>query len=111
MNDRPVNIDDLRKGIERKPKSDREKKGAELLAYYRIKLAHSCDAFYKLVTEDEEANEELFKEHSMIWKKVANYANRTQKIIEVNPFAFEKQIEKYKEIAQRKTEEAREKKE
>lgn len=104
-------------GVSKKPvvKSARQKKGEELINYYKLKLAEACADFYKLVTEDEYDNEVLYQEHNKKWKQVANYANRLQKIITVNPFAFELQIEKYKNEARKRAKEekdkAREKKE
>ncbi len=103
--DKSIGID-----MKKKDKYDRQIKGENLLNYYKVKLADACANFYKLVTEDEEANEVLFQEHSQQWKLVANNANRLQKIIKVNPFAFEVQIARYKEAAENRAKEVLQKK-
>lgn len=55
--------------------------------------------FYEQIGDDEQKNEELYKNCNLAWKRTINNVNRTQKHTVLDPFAFEKEVEKYKQIA------------
>lgn len=75
------------------------KTSTELLALYTQRLSEITVMFFDQVGEDEDQNEEMFESFNTAWKKTARDVNETQKHTHIDPFAFEKEIEKYKQIA------------
>lgn len=71
----------------------------ELIATYQKYLQDAVALFYEQVGDDEEENERQFDSFNLGWKRLASEANRTQKHTRIDIFAFEKQIEQYKQIA------------
>jgi site-specific DNA-cytosine methylase len=78
---------------------DKQKKVQDTLEIFQNHLKTAVAMFYEQVGDDEEYNEQLFDDFNMGWKRLATEANRTQKHTKIDVFAFEKQIEIYKQIA------------
>ena len=70
-----------------------------MLAQYEQHLNETMKMFYDQIGDDEAQNEKLYKDFDMMWKRMATDANRTQKHTHIDVFAFEKEIEKLKQIA------------
>lgn len=78
---------------------NRKSKSDKLLSDYGKRLKQAIAEFYSQVTEDETKNQETFETCNLNWKKTAQIANSTQKHTTIDPFAFQKQIEEFKQIA------------
>lgn len=88
---------------EKNPKQLLQKhKSDALIKLYNGRLKEVTTLFYDQVGDDEKQNEAIFENFNLAWKKTANAVNSTQKHTTIDVFAFEKQIEKYKQIALQK---------
>lgn len=79
--------------------TQKQLKSERMLAQYEQHLNDTLKMFYEQVGDDETHNEKLYKDFNMMWKRMATDANRTQKHTHIDVFAFEKEIEKLKQIA------------
>ncbi len=96
MNDREQQIiKSHESNLDNKYGKQPDKKSQELMLEANIKLHSLLKEFYSGITEDNEANEGLYNDYNMQWKQWANFKNRLQKKIKVQPFAFENKIKEY----------------
>ncbi len=87
------------KGVIVRDRAQKQKASQKLIHTYNERLKQAVALFYEQMGDNEQANYALFDDFNLAWKKTANAVNRTQKHTVIDPCAFEKQIEKYKQIA------------
>lgn len=99
-----MNASDKRKIVfEMAPASNliatKQVKAHRLALMYQERLERVLELFYSEITEDEKRNDALYIEYIDSWKKLAYKVNATQKGFVCDLTAFEKEIERLKEIA------------
>lgn len=77
----------------------KQKQSNDLLSLYAKRLQEALKLFYDQIGEDEAANEALYESCNMAWKRTAGAVNSTQSHTHIDHFAFQKEIEKFKQIA------------